>query len=620
VGDRRCRATPGAAPSRSEVRCGRLQLDAKIAGFVRKSAAARALRWAIAMNSRIPIAVLAIVSAAGCSAAASSGAAEISASALGTSVTGVTFETQLLGNYLGAENDGGGTVIATATVAKGWETFTLHDQNGGALESGDDVFIEAGNGDFFQAANGGGTTLDAASHNPEVWETFRVVKASGTGAIASGDVVGLEAVTKSTWVSAANGGGGTVYAYGASMGAWEKLIIGIGSASVADAGADSAVDAHADTGADAAPSGFAHPGVLVTKAQLDFVKAKISANASPWKGAMANTMNDFRGSLTYTASPVPVVECGAYSMNPDIGCSAEKDDAAAAYTQALLWYFTGNTTYAKNAVAIMNAWSAILTGHTASNAPLQSAWSGSLWPRAGEIIRYTYGGWATADIAKFSSMLKNVYLPEVDAGAASNGNWELSMAEATIAMGVFLDNQTEYAKGLALWRRRVPAYLYLTSDGALPVPPPTGDKNSESALIGYWYSQTTFVNGLCQETCRDFGHVQYGIASMTNAAETARIQGVDLYGEQSSRITAGYEFHANYLNGASVPAWLCGGSLTAVTPDPMWEIGYNEYSDRDGVSMPNTTTLLARIRPTSADHMMIWETLTHAEVGSVGIP
>ena len=69
-----------------------------------------------------------------------------------------------------------------------------------------------------------------------------------------------------------------------------------------------------------------------------------------------------------------------------------------------------------------------------------------------------------------------------------------------------------------------------------------------------------------------------------------------------------------------MPSWLCGGSLTAVTPDPMWEIGYNEYSDRDGLSLPNTKTLVAKIRPTNADHMMIWETLTHAEVGSIGIP
>jgi hypothetical protein len=37
----------------------------------------------------------------------------------------------------------------------------------------------------------------------------------------------------------------------------------------------------------------------------------------------------------------------------------------------------------------MDAWLATITDHTNSNAPLQSAWAGSVWPRAAEIIRYT---------------------------------------------------------------------------------------------------------------------------------------------------------------------------------------------------------------------------------------
>ena len=41
--------------------------------------------------------------------------------------------------------------------------------------------------------------------------------------------------------------------------------------------------------------------------------------------------------------------------------------------------------------------------------------------------------------------------------------------------------------------------------------------------------------GVCQETCRDFGHMQMGFGACVNAAETAFIQGVDLYGEQVCR-------------------------------------------------------------------------------------
>jgi hypothetical protein len=207
----------------------------------------------------------------------------------------------------------------------------------------------------------------------------------------------------------------------------------------------------------------------------------------------------------------------------------------------------------------------------------------------------------------------------IENGVASNGNWETSMAEGTINIAVFNDDETLFQKGVKLWRERTPAYLYLTSDGDLPVPPPRGNKDTKAALIGYWYNQSTFVDGLCQETCRDLGHTQYGIAGIVNAAETALIQGIDLYSEQADRIRNALGFHAKYLNGAAVPSWLCGGSLNAVSADPMWEIGYNHFATRLGNTMAQTQTLVNSIRPTGADHHMDWETLTHGDIGWAGL-
>ncbi|HTA92375.1 MAG TPA: chitinase [Polyangiaceae bacterium] len=145
-----------------------------------------------------------------------------------TTVNGVSFRTQATGNFLGAQNDGGGAVIATATVAQAWETFSLLDVNGGSLDSGDSVFIRAGNGQYFQALNGGGSTLNAGSNNTLGWETFKVVRQAGGGTVQTGDIVGLQDSTGS-WVSAQNGGGGSVFAYGGALGSWESLAIGIGS-------------------------------------------------------------------------------------------------------------------------------------------------------------------------------------------------------------------------------------------------------------------------------------------------------------------------------------------------------------------------------------------------------
>lgn len=363
---------------------------------------------------------------------------------------------------------------------------------------------------------------------------------------------------------------------------------------------------------------FVHPGILVSRPMLDFVKSTIDAGADPWTTALAAARASSSGSLSYTPHPWATVECGSYS-NPDYGCTDEKNDATAAYTQALLWFHTGDTAYADKAIEILDAWSSTIVAHTNSNAPLQTAWAAEVFPRAAEIIRRTSSRWAAADAARFASMLQNVYLPLIVNGSSANGNWELSMIEAVMNIGVFTDDAATFDRGVAMWRERVPAYVYMTGDGPTPVPPPRGSKTG-AALVGFWYGQTTYVDGLCQETCRDLGHVQYGLAAMVNAAETARIQGVDLFGEQSARLRATLELHASYLDGAAVPSWLCGGALNAVSPDPTWEIALNEYATILGYALPETQKLVQSIRPTRTDHHMDWETLTHGDIGGVGLP
>jgi len=198
-------------------------------------------------------------------------------------------------------------------------------------------------------------------------------------------------------------------------------------------------------------AGFVHSGILVNHAMLDFVKAKVAAGAEPWKSALAKAQSHKFGQLGYTPQARAVVDCGSSSI-PDNGCSDEKNDSMAAYTHALLWAYTGNDANAKKAIEIMNAWSAVLTDHTNSNAPLQSAWAAEVFPRAAEIIRYTYPGWPAAEVARFGKMLNDVYLPKVVSGSASNGNWETSMIEATLNIGIFNDDRPSFDKAVQMWR------------------------------------------------------------------------------------------------------------------------------------------------------------------------
>ena len=362
---------------------------------------------------------------------------------------------------------------------------------------------------------------------------------------------------------------------------------------------------------------FNHPGVLVSKAQLDYIKIMVAAHNEPFYSAYLQALNSNIGSLTYQIQGPPatgVIECGPTS-DPNIGCSAADNDSSAAYLQALLWYITGNHTYADNAIRILNTYGYNLKGYTNSNEPLQAAWDSEKFPRAAEIIRYSNAGWADSDIQQFKSMLNNVILPRIINGSTSNGNWEISMIEGMINIGVFNDDFATFNKGVLYWKQRIPAYFYYHTDGSAPVPAPRGTAN--------WYGQPVYdsrVDGISQETCRDFGHAQYGISGALDAAETAYIQGVDLYNDASSnalnRLTSALEFNAKYLlaNSTTVPSYVCNGTVT-LQVYPTDEIGYNNYHNRQGLDLPLTIQYLNSVirqlpNPTEY-HIMVYESLSH---------
>ena len=315
-------------------------------------------------------------------------------------------------------------------------------------------------------------------------------------------------------------------------------------------------------------------------------------------------------SLTRTPKPRAIVECGPYST-PNNGCTDEREDALAAYTLSLAWYITRDTRYATKAIQIMDAWSATIRDHTNSNAPLQTAWSASSWPKAAEIIKHAYGNWPNSP--RFATMLRNVYLPEIQNGRANtNGNWELSMMEASLGIAVFLEDRAAYDKAVGIFRTRIQAFIYLTTDGALPKTPPGSGIETRAEIISYWHNQSTFVDGLAQETCRDFAHTGYGLAAAAHFAETARHQGQDIWGEIRERMRHAWGLHTKYQNGAPVPSWLCGGSFSReLGPTP--EVSFNALSTRLGIPMANTQLYTESHRPHGTDNLFIaWETLTHA--------
>jgi hypothetical protein len=259
----------------------------------------------------------------------------------------------------------------------------------------------------------------------------------------------------------------------------------------------------------------------------------------------------------------------------------------------------------------MNAWSYMLQkGHTYANGPVQAAWCGSMWPRAAEIIRYTYTGWSDADILKFQNMLRTQYLPSIIHGDCENGNKELAMCEALMNIGVFCDDRAVFDLGCTMWRGRTPAYIYLKSDGPAPIPPP----GCGPAIWSNKGLTPEFVDGILQETARDSHHPTMAFGSMCNAAETAYLQRVDLYKEEGKRMMAAIEFEAQYVQPNNVPA---PPNLTFGL-NSTWEVAYNHFHNRMGFGLPKMGAALPLARPTAGNHHIYWETLTHGEIGSAG--
>lgn len=367
-----------------------------------------------------------------------------------------------------------------------------------------------------------------------------------------------------------------------------------------------------------APAGFAHPGIVVSGPQLDAVKAKVAAKQEPWASAFTALKASRFSKPTWTPRARAVVACGGHNVINE-GCTDETDDAQAAYAHALLWRLTGDQAHAAKAIEILDAWSAVLTEHrfdekTYVNGHLQAAWAGEIFTKAAEVVRYGGSGWKAERISRFEGMLKNAFLPMVKDGWKGGGaNGQLSMAEATMNIGVFTNDRAVFDEGLGDWRRQVVSAVYHTSDGAKPIPPPDTIIKA-SGIDKYWGSPASYPSGLQGETCRDLGHMAMGFAALLNAAETASIQGVDLYGEQRNRIIAGMEYNSRFVNDRSASGWVCPAAPKdgGVANWRIWELGYRHYAVQGGASLPETRKLIKANRPSGSGLHSSWETLTHA--------
>ena len=390
-----------------------------------------------------------------------------------------------------------------------------------------------------------------------------------------------------------------------------------------------------------APSTWTHPGSLNSKAELDFVKAKIKAKAQPWTAAF-NQLNQLATGYYGTAAP---------DINGGNGTEdAVRSDAKKAYANALAWYFTDNPANAETAIKILNTWAKTVTVaykfagvDQGSQQQLDCGWISSIMGPAAEImLGYSVangGGWALTDIAAVRNMFTTKFYPGLNNMSYWNANNDLVQIEGMMDLAIFCEDPQEFNMAVARLALRNPSYFYLESDNL------ASRTYGGNTFKTSWMNVQIFKDGVEQETCRDNNHhTQFALSSAMHICEAAWHQGLDLFDDATSNNTKRYiatvELMAQQLVtkgmqgicGAGQDLTLNGGENNGPKGDPaglydIMEIAYNHYHHRKHIDLPWTKQLLPIVRNNPAqnnsisanDWNILYETLTHADVDSIDV-
>ncbi|MEO7577851.1 MAG: discoidin domain-containing protein [Massilia sp.] len=173
-------------------------------------------------------------------------------------------------------------------------------------------------------------------------------------------------------------------------------------------------------------SGFKHPGVGLTREILENLRAEVRAQKEPWNSYFNDMVLSSSASRTAGSS-----NQGSDPAKPSIyGLASQGDnsrfiaDGMKAYTQAVLYYISGDDTYRANAMRIIRLWEQMdpaqyayfVDAHIHTGMPLNRMVA------AAEILRYTSTQtpsllWTDQDTALFTA---NLITPVIETFAHKN--------------------------------------------------------------------------------------------------------------------------------------------------------------------------------------------------------
>ena len=371
-----------------------------------------------------------------------------------------------------------------------------------------------------------------------------------------------------------------------------------GTGSSGTSGSNSSVDAASGastTTTTATAQGFAHPGLMHTEADFARMRDKIAAGAQPWVAGWNALTSSGRAWVGATPNPLETVVRGGDGEN----FRTMVEDLERAYQFAVHWKVSGDTAYADRAVLFLNAWSSTMKALN-GNADrfLAAGIYGYQWANAAEIMR-SYSGWQAADLARFQTLMLEVFYPLSHSFLINHNdsnitnywaNWDLCAICCVLAIGVLCDRSDIYNEALTYYK---------------------SGRGNGAAAHNVYFLHPGYL-GQWQESGRDQGHATLGMALTGLLCEMAWNQGEDLYGYANNRFLAGAEYVAKsnlqdpngeyytlpfstYVNRQGTFTALS----TAGRPNlrPCWEVIYNHYVNRKGLSAPFVTAFATQLRP-----------------------
>lgn len=278
--------------------------------------------------------------------------------------------------------------------------------------------------------------------------------------------------------------------------------------------------------AGAAPATFAHPGVLLSRADLDAVKADL--DKEPWKSAYERLKADAHSQKGYAMRG----PCATVSRNPD-SCRTEwESDMQAVYNLTRMWYFTGDTGYAQRARDVLLAWATTQT--TFGGAESSFEIGDSRTATAADILRATWPGWTAADTGAVQNYFSTVFWPVLGVpGPLMTGSQGMEQLTGALGIAIFNDDAVKFDQVLS---------AFLT--------------DANTGMRG------TLPNGEVVDTGRDQGHTSLYVRLAAEMGQAFWNQGVDVFSLRDNRLLAVGEYYARYHLPDTAPSYVPFGGMS----------------------------------------------------------